>query len=330
MMALESGKVWGLFDDSHMEADIDRTEFAAHQPSLAAMTSKAIELLSQNEDGFLLMVEGSQIDWAGHANDPIYMVTDFLAFDDAVGVALDFARKDGETLVVAFPDHNTGGLGLGSYYQDTNEVGSAYTATTIEDLVNPISGMKITSTGLAAKLGELESPTNDDIKAVFSEWWGLSITDEDIDTMDLTDSYSISEYISETYTVFGWTTHGHTGDDVPLWAYGPKDTIPIGHHDNTELAELVADAFNFDLNLVNQRLFVNIDEVFEADAWELDTSDANNPVLKITVNGEVASLPTSKDLLIRGGSEKELEGIVVYAPMTEQVYIPQQVIHYLK
>jgi alkaline phosphatase len=77
-------------------------------------------------------------------------------------------------LVIAFPDHNTGGMTIGSYYQDINAVGSGYTETTIEDLVDPITGMKITSTGLANKLGELESPTNDDIKAVFSEWWDLT------------------------------------------------------------------------------------------------------------------------------------------------------------
>ena len=76
MNAVTSGKVWGMFASSHMEADIDRTEFAPQQPSLAEMTEKAIELLSRDKDGFFLMVEGSQVDWAGHANDPVYMVTD--------------------------------------------------------------------------------------------------------------------------------------------------------------------------------------------------------------------------------------------------------------
>jgi alkaline phosphatase len=57
---------------------------------------------------------------------------------------------------------------------------------------------------------------------------GLDITDEDIAAMDITDSYSISEHISETYTVFGWTTHGHNGGDVPLWAYAPEGCVPVG------------------------------------------------------------------------------------------------------
>jgi hypothetical protein len=83
----------------------------------------------------------------------------------------------------------------------------------------------------------------------------------------------------------------------------------------------------------HQRLFVNFEDVFEADEWELDTSDANNPVLELTVNGEEYVLPTSKDLLISGKNNKtemELEGLMVYAPMTEQVFIPRQLVQYLK
>ena len=64
------------------------------------------------------MVEGSQVDWAGHANDAAYMVYDFLAFDEAVGKALKFAKKDGDTLVLIFPDHNTGALSIGHEQSD--------------------------------------------------------------------------------------------------------------------------------------------------------------------------------------------------------------------
>jgi alkaline phosphatase len=70
MMALKSGKVWGLFAGNHMNADIDRAELAPTEPSLAEMTSKSVQLLSKDKDGFFLMVEGSQVDWADHANDP--------------------------------------------------------------------------------------------------------------------------------------------------------------------------------------------------------------------------------------------------------------------
>ncbi len=73
-------------------------------------TSKAMELLSKNPKGFFLMVEGSQIDWGGHDNDMDYVVSETLDFDRTVGLALDFAEKNGETLVIVTADHETGGL----------------------------------------------------------------------------------------------------------------------------------------------------------------------------------------------------------------------------
>lgn len=73
-------------------------------------TNKAIELLDQNEEGFFVMIEGSQIDWGGHGNNQEYVIQETLDFDAAVKVALDFAEQDGETLVVVTADHETGGM----------------------------------------------------------------------------------------------------------------------------------------------------------------------------------------------------------------------------
>ena len=82
MKASTSNKLWGMFAPAGMSYNMDRDP--AKQPSLAEMTSKAIEVLSKDEDGFFLMVEGSKVDWAAHANDPIGIISDVLAFDDAV------------------------------------------------------------------------------------------------------------------------------------------------------------------------------------------------------------------------------------------------------
>jgi alkaline phosphatase len=72
----------------------------------------ALNQLSQNEKGFFLMVEGSQIDWGGEANDQDYLMEEMFDFDKAVGIALDFAEADGNTLVVITGDHETGGFAL--------------------------------------------------------------------------------------------------------------------------------------------------------------------------------------------------------------------------
>lgn len=72
----------------------------------------ALSLLSQNKKGFFLMVEGSQIDWGGHENDSDYVISEVLDFDKSVGAVLEFARKDGDTLVVITADHETGGFAI--------------------------------------------------------------------------------------------------------------------------------------------------------------------------------------------------------------------------
>ena len=72
----------------------------------------AIERLSKSEQGFFLMIEGSQIDWGGHANDSEYIITEMLDFDETVAKVLDFVEKDGETLLVITADHETGGYAI--------------------------------------------------------------------------------------------------------------------------------------------------------------------------------------------------------------------------
>jgi len=81
-------------------------------PLLKDITSSVLKKLYSKETPFFLMIEGSQIDWAGHANDINYVNSEFKDFDAAIQVALDFAKNDGNTLVVVTADHETGGLGI--------------------------------------------------------------------------------------------------------------------------------------------------------------------------------------------------------------------------
>lgn len=79
---------------------------------LEKSTMKAIELLSNNSDGFFLMVEGSQIDWGGHQNNISYITNEVLDMDKAIGEAMAFAAKNKETLVIVTADHETSGLAI--------------------------------------------------------------------------------------------------------------------------------------------------------------------------------------------------------------------------
>jgi len=85
---------------------------AGREGMLAEMTRKAIETLSRDKDGFFLMVEGSMIDWAASAKDLDYTIAEVIDLDSAVGVAKEFADKNGETLIVVTADHETGGMYL--------------------------------------------------------------------------------------------------------------------------------------------------------------------------------------------------------------------------
>lgn len=314
---LVSGKVWGLFDDSHMDADIDRLEFHPTQPSIAEMTRKAIDLLSQNPKGFFLMVEGSQVDWAGHNNDPIYMLTDFLAFDDAVKAACDFADKDGRTLVLAYPDHNTGGMKIGHY---TTAMG--YTETTVEDLLDPLFGMKLTSGGVVAKMTDRADDA--ELVTAVKEWWGLELTEEDIDEIralqpDLGLNYALARVVSKNHTVIGWTTHGHNGETVPVWVYGGD--APVGTIDNTELAEITAEALGVNLDFATKRLFVDIREL--TDDYQIDVTLDEDGDGEIVDNGVLtvgdAEFPINKDYVRYDGKEYKLPGVTVYASGDDSV-----------
>ncbi|NLX15255.1 MAG: alkaline phosphatase [Phycisphaerales bacterium] len=103
-----AGSVGAVPDDDTVPAAADH---ANREPTIEEMTRKAIELLNaNNENGFILMVEGSQIDWVCHSNDAVNCVRQTLLFDMAVKAAIDFAQADGHTLVLVTADHETGGL----------------------------------------------------------------------------------------------------------------------------------------------------------------------------------------------------------------------------
>ncbi len=103
---VKKGKLVALIDDVHPGRLSERGDM------LPVATKTAINILSKNDKGFFLMVEGSQIDWGGHASSTIYIVEDMLDFDKVIGKALEFAAKDGETLVVITADHETGGMAI--------------------------------------------------------------------------------------------------------------------------------------------------------------------------------------------------------------------------
>ena len=131
--AVQSAPVAGLLDTVHLPRWSQ-----GRGDMLPESTREAIRLLSGDRDGFFLMVEGSQIDWGAHANDLPYVVQEMVDFDQAVGVALEFARDNGETLVIVTADHETGGLTLTNGNFQTGEITSLFTTTDHTGVMVPV------------------------------------------------------------------------------------------------------------------------------------------------------------------------------------------------
>lgn len=223
-------QVLGLFAPSGMDKMIDRK---TETPSLQEMTQSALQRLSQNKKGFFLMVEGSQIDWAGHDNDIVAAMSEMKDFEKAFQAAIDFAKKDKHTLVVTTADHSTGGLSVGAngVYNFLPESLRAAKRTPDYMTAQIIAGKSVEETlsnyiDLDLKPAEIQSvkdaaATKDKVKI-----------DNTIESIFNARSYA------------GWTTDGHTGEEVPVYAYGPGKEKFAGLIDNTQLAENIFTIFD--------------------------------------------------------------------------------------
>ena len=96
---------------------------------LTNATMLAIGQLSKNKNGFFLVVEGSQIDWGGHYNDADYLINELIDFDKTIGAVLDFAKNNGETLVIVTADHETGGFSLSAEEGNYNKIIGSFSTT---------------------------------------------------------------------------------------------------------------------------------------------------------------------------------------------------------
>lgn len=125
LAASNGDKLLGLYAYSGMLDGIANTQANADparvQPSLTDMTTKALSVLEKDEDGFFLMVEGGQIDWAAHNNDAGTMLHEMIKFSDAIDSVLSWMEGRDDTLLVISADHETGGFGFAYSRNDIPE-----------------------------------------------------------------------------------------------------------------------------------------------------------------------------------------------------------------
>ncbi len=241
-----SDKLWGNMANPSIPYDI---QLSSSMANIAQMTDAAITALSGDEDGFFLMVEGSKVDSGGHSNDAVVTTSEYLAFDAAFKVALDFAKDRDDTLIVCVPDHDTGGMIFTGASKMTKEVTSVINGT------DP--------------------------------------------------------------STIGWTSGGHTAQNVPIWMYVPEgvdvinglnnipgDTTNTRNNyviDNTKIAPYLADLIGVNLDELTNELFTDVTKIgkYNAMTGKYEFGSGNKYVYvndsvyyedgkEISMNGKVA------------------------------------------
>ncbi|WP_375451464.1 alkaline phosphatase [uncultured Devosia sp.] len=222
--------LFGLFEGSHMQYEADRAKDAGGEPSLAEMTVKSIEMLSQNENGFVLMVEGGRIDHAHHAGNAARALMDTVALSEAVQAAYDAVNPE-ETLIVVTADHShvfsiagypvRGNpiLGIGGTADD----GKAY--TTLGYMNGPGAAVYEGEAPVAPEGAEADAPLT------------IRADPAGVDTTDL-------DYLQQALVPLG--SESHAGDDVAIFAQGPWAHLFHGVVEQNVIYHVMAKAIGLD------------------------------------------------------------------------------------
>ncbi len=293
------------------------------------MTDKALGILSRNPKGFVLMVEGSLIDWAAHANDPAGIIGDINAFDRAVAVAMNFAQRDGNTVVLIMTDHGNSGITIG----DTSTT-ATYDRLSLKTVVTPLRQATRTAQGVA----DLINADRSNIAEVAAKYYGVTVTEADIARIKAAKDPSelralctavLSPKLASAARI-GFTTGGHTGEDVVLYAYHPGGTIPTGVIMNTDIARYMEKVLDTDLNTVTRKQFqlAAIQFAQKGAIARTDFSAPGNPVLVVKKGNDELRFAQNQSIALVNGREAQLSGVVLFTGLAggENWYVPQDAV----
>jgi alkaline phosphatase len=235
----------GLFNESNIVYEVDRLHSSNNLieqiPSLAEMTEVALRRLSTNPDGFLVQIEGARIDHAAHLNDTGGLLFDQLAFDEAVGVALNFAADRDDTLVVVTTDHGNASPGMssggnlgrrnferidsirGSFGVLQNRLRGSQSIEEVQRHVAEVLGQEIEAQHAEFILRHL----NSEFTPVYQRMGWLSAT---------------VAQVMANYHDFGWIGNAHTAEYVYLTVMGPGSEMIQPFTKNTDLFKLMVTA----------------------------------------------------------------------------------------
>ncbi|UJX27917.1 MULTISPECIES: alkaline phosphatase [unclassified Pseudoalteromonas] len=225
MSDLKQVPALGLFAEVGLPYALDE-----NPTRLTQMTTKALDLLDgQNDKGFFVMIEGSQIDWCGHANDIACAMGEMDDFAKSIEQAKAYVDKNPDTLLVITADHSTGGLTLGAHGQYKWET-------------DVVKGVKATAGTITKALLESE-----DLKSVWQKYSDIEFTEANAIKLseakkmgDKALVLAVKDIINHA-SFTGWTTGGHTAIDVQVFAYGKRAEDFYGSQNNTAIASKLID-----------------------------------------------------------------------------------------
>jgi alkaline phosphatase len=233
--------ILGVFHQSALPYTIDHLNDETLQnnvPTLREMSMIAINKLKNNPKGFVMQIEGGKVDWAAHGNDVSGLLYDQIAFDETVAAVLDFAEKDGETLVIITTDHGNANPGL-MYGKkaDKNFDGLQKFLHSNEWVFNHVYS------GINA----------DEFRSILQEAQGIVINlEEATNLVKSINALSLDEMkkphklpfeqlanIQRNYTSVGWISMDHSADYVELTMFGPGSEMLKPFVNNYELHDFM-------------------------------------------------------------------------------------------
>lgn len=243
LAGVKSGKVLGLFADTSLPMSLEMNLYP-QIPSLTEQTQKAVELLSKNEKGFVLVVEAGKIDWAGHAHDAGAWFHEMKTLDELLGYLTAYADKNGETLVYLNADHDTG-LGAFAYRHVGKEKAAAKTAQgevlyggdadyASFETFRQFAKQKRSLYNLEMELKKMPAAklTPEYLQQRLSEAMGYEV---DISQFEnLSDVSGLFAQLNESRGLV-WATINHSSLPILSVAYGPEADEFTGVYHNTDI-----------------------------------------------------------------------------------------------
>jgi alkaline phosphatase len=237
--------ILGVFSDSGLPYTIDRNnnnELHEKIPTLGEMTQKAIDRMKGNPNGFVLQVEAGKVDWAAHGNDIAGLIFDQTAHDEAIKVAINFAEKDNDTLVIITTDHGNSNPGVISGEKANDNFDTIQKYKHSNDWILNGFGKETTISQIKERIEYANnfSVSEDEAKLILSYYNNLKSEDGLYNNKHL--PFKVLAEIQKKHNSVSWISQHHSSDYVELAMFGPGSNLLKPFIKNTDLHYLMLEA----------------------------------------------------------------------------------------